>query len=106
ERGHGRAGPGEHDRGHAVPAAVVEDALLAEVAELRERGPDPRLVVEVRGVVEPQPGAAGAERAGPAGRLPVVKELLGGAAVRIGAHGVSRSFSREAETSATPCRAR
>jgi hypothetical protein len=90
ERGHVGPGPGEHDRRHAVPAAVVEGALAAQVAEPRERRPHPRLVVEEGVGGEPQlrPGR-GACRG-----LAVVERLLGEATVEGGGHRTTRARDR------------
>jgi hypothetical protein len=67
-----------------VAAAVVEHRLAAEVAEFREGGANPRLVIEVAFVVESQVDVAVGERDGAVGRLAVVEDDLGRATIHVG----------------------
>ena len=66
----------DHDRSHAVPATVVENALAAQCTQLLHGGPNPRFVIEIVGIVEPQRGDVGESRF-TIRRLMVVKKLLG-----------------------------
>src|SRR5207244_1297656 len=68
-------------------AAVVKSAQSPHVAELVERGADPRLVIEIGVIVEAVLLRPTVVRVGAAAGLLVVKDLLGGKAVRRG-HGV------------------
>ena len=74
----GDPGPaaGENDGRHPVPATVVEDGPARDIAQLVERRPDPRFVVEIGAVAEPQGGQVG-KPGGPFGGLGVVELLFG-----------------------------
>ena len=88
ERTHLRAGPRQHDRGHAVTAAIIEGMPSPQIAEFGESGADPGLVIEEVVVPRKPVPPARLKTHFPLGRLPVVELLFGDQAVDRG-HGAA-----------------
>src|SRR5262245_36063025 len=86
ERADGSPATRHHDRRHPMAAAVVEGALPGQGTELRERTPDPGLVVEVIVVGKLQVTGPPAKGLGPATCLAIMEEAFRVDAIRREGH--------------------